>query len=489
MDAAILFLSNLFLQPLYRVILDLLMLGGWTVVAYLLIYAGLEIEKIYKREKYTSTWEWVLLAIDIPALNIQTPKAVEQLFSHIFSIWEPPSITTMFRRGYNEEFYSFEIISIEGYIQFLVRVRVKYRDVLEAAVYAQYPEAEIIEVEDYVSGIPTKYPNDTHDIWAADYVLTKHWAFPLRLYRDFEHSISKDAVLKDPMGTLLESFTRIGPGEQVWFQIIIAPIAEKLWKDEAIEKIKEMVGEKKESGKSFLTWIFDNTLTREISKGFAEINAQLSGGAGPGEDAGASKDSHEPKNQILYLTPGERKIVEAMEDKISKIGFRTKIRMIYVAKKEAYKPNKAINSITGALNQFNVPYCNMLLPKYMTSVEYMFAEARKNYRRSVLMHAYQERAIERGKEPFVLNIEELATIWHFPMSHVKTPLLQKAEGKHVEPPAGLPLDISSVVPETSAPPQPAMPESESPNTPDEKGKKKYVTDSGDVWYVDDANLG
>jgi len=40
----------------------------------------------------------------------------------------------------------------------------------------------------------------------------------------------------------------------------------------------------------------------------------------------------------------------------------------------------------------------------------------------------------------VLNTEELATIWHFPMSHVKTPQVQKTISKRSEPPVGLPIE-------------------------------------------------
>ena len=45
-----------------------------------------------------------------------------------------------------------------------------------------------------------------------------------------------------------------------------------------------------------------------------------------------------------------------------------------------------------------------------------------------------------GSKAFVFNPHELATVWHFPMAHVKTPLIQKVETKQSEPPIGLPIE-------------------------------------------------
>ena len=55
------------------------------------------------------------------------------------------------------------------------------------------------------------------------------------------------------------------------------------------------------------------------------------------------------------------------------------------------------------------------------------------------MWGYKYRSIWRGRRVFVLNIEELASLWHFPVITVKAPQVKKTEAKRGEPPVLLPV--------------------------------------------------
>jgi len=444
---------------------------GWIIIVYFLIFLGLFLLSEYKEEKYKSKWSWVLLAIDIPQMNMQTPKAVEQLFSHLAGAFNHPSIAEKYHQGYKQRWFSFEIISIEGYIQFLIRTESAFRDLVEAAVYAQYPEAEITEVEDYTTQFPNNFPDTAYDMWGTDFGLAESFAYPIRTYIEFEHSISESNILKDPMGTFLESFSRIGLGEHMWFQILIEPI-DNGWKEKVIEKIKGLVGNMVgASGSKKSSGVFQMLTGGESSKALSELAGQLLGNTG-GEP---KKEKPEKKNEsnMLMLTPGQRKLLEAMENKITKIGFKTKMRAIYLARKEVFRPERSINGLVGAISQFNIPSSNSIIPTVGISTNYFLKDYRGHYRKSKIMSAYKKRKMKAGGNPFVFNIEELATIWHFPLLHVKTPLLQKSQGKRSEPPSSLPI--------------------EGVNTPDiysaeEKGSaseedEKIVTDAGDVAYI------
>lgn len=429
-------LIDFFSRPTLPILVDLFSLGGYLFVVWLLLYAGLHFYEEYRQELNVHHWKWIVLAVDMPALNVQTPKAVEQMFSHLAGALDTANIAEKFYHGHKQRWFSFEIISIGGYIQFLIRTEEQFRDLVEASVYAQYPEAEIVEVEDYVNSIDQHFPNDQVDMWGADFILANNDAYPIRTYREFEHSISKDTVLKDPMGAFLESFSRIGPGEQMWFQMLIEPVGNH-WKEKAIDKIKEIIGDTSHGHGHGGNPILDKVSSAPL-KLLEGIGDQVFA-----REAGEHGDSHDksgPKNEIQYLTPGQKLTVEAMEAKISKIGFKTKIRALYIANKEVFRPSRGVNALIGAISQYNIPTANSLVPGYGVGAHYFFKNSIINHKKNLLMKAYKKRKLKAGSNPYILNIEELATIWHFPMSHVKTPLVQKAIGKQAEPPAGLPVE-------------------------------------------------
>ncbi len=468
-----------FRQDPVLIVLGLMAIFGWLILIWLLVYAGIYMYLEYKQDIFKSKWKWVLLAIDVPLQNVQTPMAVEQLFNHLYGAFNDPSIAESFGQGFRQHWFSFEIISIEGYIQFLIRTESKFRDLVESAVYAQYPDAEVVEVEDYVNNVPNKYPNPDYDIWAADFGLTEHWSHPLRTYEEFEHRMAKDVLsteslgtFKDPMGTFLESFSRLGPGEQMWFQIIVQPVSNH-WKEEVIKKIEEMTGGSKKTG-------YVSTLSDKMSD-FPIKTLEAIGDQVFGREASSAEEKE--KEEKKELSPGQSTLIEGMIKKIQKIGFQTKMRGIYIARKEAFRPDSGIHALVGAITQFNVPNANCLAPLFKTtSPSYFFKERRRNYRKSLLFKAYKKRKAKSGANQFILNIMELATIWHFPTSHVKTPLVQKAAGKQAEPPSGLPVE--SIL-------NPSLPVAgEEKEKPENKISGKAIkTDSGEVFIRDDQRFG
>ncbi len=119
--------------------------GGWLFFLLFFIY-GLYLGWINGRKnQFAKKWQHVLLAIDIPRNNEQTPKAVESIFIALAGAQSNPNYKDRYWTGKVQESFSFEIVSLEGYIQFLVRTPAHFRDLIEAAV-ATLKEALIEEI-------------------------------------------------------------------------------------------------------------------------------------------------------------------------------------------------------------------------------------------------------------------------------------------------------------------------------------------------------
>jgi hypothetical protein len=76
-----------------------------------------------------------------------------------------------------------------------------------------------------------------------------------------------------------------------------------------------------------------------------------------------------------------------------------------------------------------------------TKTEYFFKESRLRRRKNSIVRNYINRDATAGRMPGILNVEELASLWHFPVEAVvKAPLIQKAPGRKSEPPMSLPIN-------------------------------------------------
>ncbi|MFA5954675.1 MAG: hypothetical protein WC817_04025 [Patescibacteria group bacterium] len=407
--------------------------GGWVVfvAAFVRIFWFFWMRHI--KEKYREhTFKYVLLAIDVPKDNIQSPKAVENIFAHLAGAHGTKTMLEKYWYGQVQEEFSLEIVSIEGYVQFLIRTEIRFRDLVEAAIYSQYPDAQITEVEDYTVGYPAVYPDERYDMYGTEVIYVENEALPIRTYPEFEHMMTRE--FKDPMNAVLETMSKLGPGEQLWLQIIILPIDNK-WKQEVIHKITAAMGNVKHSP-SVLGRIAD-----EFSKFGKSASHQFSGGSGVLEETHGDSSTI---SGLLLLSPYDRERVEAMSLKVKKIGFETKIRFIYIGTKERYNVTHGREALVGAIKQFNTEDLNSLKPdtKHVgVHANYFFVEWRKNMKRRKIMHRYRVRELEFGREPQVMNIEELATLWHFPIKTEFEPMramVQRTEFKHTPPPTSLP---------------------------------------------------
>lgn len=428
--------------------------GAWLVLIPVFIYGAWQGWLEYIRNKFSEAQKYVLLAVDVPKENEQSPKAVEQIFAHLLGVQKSGNIKERFIDGYTQLGFSLELISIEGYVQFLIRTPERFRDLVEAAFYAQYPNAEIAEVNDYTAAFKPKFPNEEFNLWGTELKLTNKQYYPIKTYPSFEHSLSQ--TFFDPMANTLETLSRLGRGEQYWLQIVIEPTSDR-WRDEGVRMVKRLIGSKVSEKKASIGW-----LPAWVSQGLYESAvASVLPTSSLTSETGQDKA---PPSLMLHLPPHERAAVEQVGIKLSKPAYLSKIRLMYVAKHDVYSRNRRA-PIVGAMRQFNTLDLNgfMVDKKTKTNAELWFANRRSNWRKWRRLYGYKYRSLKRGRNKFILNVEELATLYHFPVTTVvKAPRVQKTVSKRAEPPVTLPVESEFQRRRPFAPGQSAVEEIEPP---------------------------
>ena len=109
---------------------------------------------------------------------------MEQVFANIFGIYsfglKPEEVVL---EGKIEDWISAEIAASHNQIRFIFYFPTKDKNTVQSAIYGQYPEAEISEIEDYTKILPPDLPNDEYDVFGADMILGKKGisnALPMR---------------------------------------------------------------------------------------------------------------------------------------------------------------------------------------------------------------------------------------------------------------------------------------------------------------------
>lgn len=156
-----------------------------------------------------------------------------------------------------------------------------------------------------------------------------------------------------------------------------------------------------------------------------------------------------------------------------KIGFQTGIRACYVAKREVFDMSSRRN-LRLIFRQYAAPNSNELDRINSTQADAFggnfftgfFLISQKTIIRLAnrMLEEYRERAFYYlplrhhlssyipwpfspfifpkyfHHKTFVLNVEELATLWHFPGQILKVPTLERIESKEASPPPNLPIE-------------------------------------------------
>lgn len=329
----------------------------------------------------------VLLAIEVPKENETTPLAAELMFASLHGIYKAELVR---RRGLQQHL-SFEIQAKEKSIRFFVWAPRELQGYVEGQIYAQYPDVNVFEVKDYAKSKGLELsPGKAY----AELVLNREDIFPIKTFESFD---------VDPLAGVTATLSKLEETDQVWIQILVRPENDK-WRDRAINYISAV-----RSGRQ--------TFGRSLAKGLGGLASDVVRTAVTGE----VPTSEEKK---VELAPGVEEALKRIEEKSTKLGFQTKIRLVAFSRAPTAAQQK-LDLVVGAFKQFNTTNLNGFVS---SPVKASAQEALDRY--------FKRQFTAKGS---ILNVTELASIYHLPSKTVATPHIVWAGSKKGEPPANLPL--------------------------------------------------
>lgn len=415
----------------------------WAYVPIIMSIATYQMWMMYQRRKYLLGLDWVLIEIIPPPDVPKSPKLAESIFAGLHGIYGVGlAWKKMFLFGTVPDWFSFETVSHGGEIHFLVRTTEKLRNVVEANIFAQYPDAEIRLVEDYIELLPDNLPEDEeYSFFGTDLVFTKDHPYPIKTWREFEEAGGRDEHSRiDPIAPLMETMSDLRPGEFIWIHYMMRPTGSD-WIKEGKVVVDKLKGKKEEDP-------FDPVLgVLGFFGGMFESVLAAFGAIEPPEE---KREEKKDDFSLQKLSPAEKMVLENVEYKLAKLAFKAGIRILYAGRKDVFMASR-VSGVTGMFKQLYFNNLNSFKPNLKTwtrdkgVMSWMFkddkgffADSATARRKKLFWRAFRER--EFMPDYTIMNVEELATLWHLPGINVQAPLIPRVQAKKGQPPSFLPTE-------------------------------------------------
>ncbi len=275
-------------------------------------------------------------------------------------------------------------------VYFYLAVAKETSEFVQKQIQGFFPSASIEIAEDYNIFNPDGF---------SSYAFLKqkeNWSLPFRTYQDLE---------ADSISPILNAFSQLKEvGEGLCLQIVLktAPNSAKKTIIEAINKLRQ-----------------GNSVKDVLGGGeFKNIAKDMGSALGTIVSSG-NVDKEKEKQKVVV----DETAIKSLENKLSKSLFYTNIRVLASAATKE-RANEILNNILGSFQQFGSPVKNNFLAvKPSKNQKFVFNYVFRNF---------------NNKEILLLNAEELASFWHFPIHTENAPYAAWVKSKEAPPPMELP---------------------------------------------------
>ncbi len=405
-----------------------------------LTYIALNLWHHYRQERFIMGIKWVLLEIQVPRDVIKSPAAMELIFTNAFYHKSGKGFWEQYIQGAPWFWFSLEIVSLDGRVHFYIRTPTRMRNLVETQIYGQYPQAKVVEAEDYAFHVPQYKKDGDWNMWGCEFKKLKEDFLPIKTYKDFGDDMKtgiKEEFKIDPITPMVEYLGSIPRGQQVWIQMLVR------WN---IKKYHSHI---------------TNTHVDFYEAGVEFIEKLL----GP--------YTRTQKNDNVVGTYGKqvavpehiKPIITSVTEGLSQIHFDCGIRLIALSDKKHCSEDQFQNlrrEVRLLFRQYAQPYVNELDRVNSTQFDAPWSDPtglaltkiKKRmldwYRMRVFFHPPLQYGANYPKllsaffpahKPniFVVSTKELATLFHFPGMVSETPSFKRIESKIAKPPSNLPV--------------------------------------------------
>lgn len=373
-------------------------------VVALALFVGELRHILHKHFKESFAAEKVMLLITVPKEGAETDDekqkdlkqkiaVMETFFTGVHATRSRDPLVNYFY-GRDDE-VAFEIVAHQGVIKFYAVVPRSKQQYIEQQLQAQFPSAQLEEVDDYNIFLP-------NGVIMSQALSTGSAPFlPLRTYQHMD---------SDPLDALTNVMSKVGEGEGMALQILLRP-ADYAWGEKAQKMATEM--QQGKSAKSALKKLNAGV----VSKAFNGAWSLLSVGT-------KKKDAMTPDKPMYHLTPAEDELIKQLQGKSGKAGYEVNIRSI-ASSATRDRAQLMLDSMVQAFSQYD-------------SLESP-ARFKKGGSGNHVVKKFIYRTFD-AKHRMLLSVEEVSSIFHLPLPTTETPNIFWMVAKKAAAPVNIPKD-------------------------------------------------
>ncbi len=320
---------------------------------------------------------------------------------------------------------SLEIGMIEGKISLFARAARKAAPLVESQLYGQYSDAEIEQTS------PNHLEAKEGEIVVSqDLELTDSELFPIKRHPQFIDLASRQSV--ETIAGVVATLVRCPkPGMRGHVEITFKPVG-KWYRKEALKLLPLLMKGIPKRWHAYAKFFTQVHMSRGW-RGWTNLPLDIL--------MGGFRTRFSRSKYKVSLMSGEVSEQETDEDEEHKVSARTHER--------EEKDSGAVDKLNRLLFAVNIRVSVITPEKYKDEAEYKLDEIASSFRQFTLPQSNGFHALKpvvspvRPKglltRPYVLSVEELATLWHIPNVPVRIPNFDYVNSRKLEPPVDLPV--------------------------------------------------